>query len=94
MLVKEQAINMVEVNALGVVQVQVSTTISDDGVAMPPQYSRYCITPGEDYTTEPDLVKNICAVVHTEEAIATYLATVMTGRMEAAESVSANLVSK
>lgn len=81
MLVREQAINMVEVNALGVVQVQVSTTISDDGVALPTQFSRYCIVPGDDYSDEPEKVRAICAAVHTSEVVTAYQTITITSAM-------------
>ena len=84
MLVKEQVINSVEVNALAVVQVQVATTISDDGMAMPTQYSRYCIVPGADYSNEPEKVRAICEVVHTEEAVVAYQAAIIANTMEIA----------
>ena len=84
MLVKEQVINSVEVNALAVVQVQVATTISDDGVALPTQFTRYCIVPGDDYSDEPEKVRGICAVVHTGEAITAYHAANTASAMEIA----------
>lgn len=84
MLVKEQMINSVDVNNLAVVQVQVATTISDDGVVLPSQFSRYCIVPGDDYSDEPEKVRAICAAVHTAEAIIAYQAIITASEMEAA----------
>lgn len=94
MLVKEQVINLVEVNALAVVQVQVATIITDNGVPMTPQYSRYCIAPGDDYSTESDLVKSICAAVHTEDTIAAYLVATKVAVMEIVGSSGVDLDQK
>lgn len=76
MLLKEQSVDLVEITSMGVVQVRLATVITDDGVALPVQHSRYCIVPGEDYSNEPDRVRKICEIVHTPEAIASYIASV------------------
>jgi hypothetical protein len=73
-LEKEVKIDRVEVVENGIVQVRQATIITDDGNQISRTYHRWCITPGEDYSTQEQQVKDICKVTHTPEVIAAYQA--------------------
>jgi hypothetical protein len=46
----------------------------EDGTELSASYHRSVIVPGEDYSTQDNRVKTICAAVHTPEVIAAYQA--------------------
>lgn len=67
-------IDRIEVVLYNVVQVREATVITKDGEEIAKTFHRWCIAPGEDYSNQDEKVKDICAVVHTEEAISAYQA--------------------
>jgi hypothetical protein len=73
-LEKEIKIDKVEVVENGTVQVRQATIITDNGNQISRTFHRWCITPGEDYSTQEQKVQDICKVAHTPEVIATYQA--------------------
>ena len=73
-LEKEIKIDRVEVIENGTVQVRQATIITDNGNQISRTYHRWCIAPGEDYSTQEQQVQDICKVAHTEEIIAKYKA--------------------
>jgi hypothetical protein len=73
-LEKEIKIDRVEVIENGTVQVRQATIITDNGNQVSRNYHRWCITPGEDYSTQEKQVQDICKVSHTPEVIAAYKA--------------------
>jgi len=71
---KEIKIDRVEVVENGTVQVRQATIITDDGNQVSKTYHRWCIVPGEDYSTQEQQVQDICKVSHTPAVIAAYQA--------------------
>jgi hypothetical protein len=64
----------IEISENGVVHVRECTRILEDGKELSSSYHRSTIAPGEDYSTQDDRVKAVCAAVHTAETIADYQA--------------------
>ena len=56
------------------VQVRTCTKVLEDGVELSSGYHRHVVTAGDDYSNESAEVQAICAVVHTPEIVAAYLA--------------------
>jgi hypothetical protein len=81
---KQIKIDRVEVVENGTVQVRQATIITDNGNQVSRTYHRWCITPGEDYSTQEQQVQNICKVTHTAEVIAAYQAQQEVNRLGAA----------
>ena len=71
---KQTKIDRIEVVENGTVQVRQATIITDNGNQVSRTYHRWCITPGEDYSTQEQQVQDICKVTHTPEVIAAYQA--------------------
>ena len=71
---KQTKIDRIEVIENGIVQVRQATIITEDGNQLSRTYHRWCITPGEDYSTQEQQVQDICKVSHTPEVIAAYKA--------------------
>ncbi len=73
-LEKEIKIDRIEVVENGTVQVRQATIITENGNQISRTFHRWCITPGEDYSTQEQKVQDICKVTHTPEVIAAYQA--------------------
>ena len=73
-LQKEIKIDIIEVVENGIVQVRQATIITEDGNQLSRTFHRWCISPGEDYSTQEQQVQDICKVTHTLEVIAAYKA--------------------
>ena len=58
----------------GVVFVETVTTVTDDGAVVGSNTHRKPITPGEDYSAEAEVTRNICAAVQTDAVVAAYQA--------------------
>jgi hypothetical protein len=71
---KQTKIDKIEVIENGTVQVRQATIITDNGNQVSRTYHRWCIAPGEDYSTQEQQVQDICKVAHTAEVIAAYQA--------------------
>ncbi len=71
---KQTKIDKIEVIENGTVQVRQATIITDNGNQVSKTYHRWCIAPGEDYSTQEQQVQDICKVTHTVEVIAAYQA--------------------
>ena len=71
---KQVLIDRIEVVENGTVQVRQATIITEDGNQISRTFHRWCISPGEDYSTQEQQVQDICKVSHTPEVIATYKA--------------------
>jgi len=80
-LEKEIKVDRVEVIENGTVQVRQATIITEDGNQISRTYHRWCITPGEDYSTQEQQVQDICKVAHTPEVIAAYQAQLEANRL-------------
>jgi len=73
-LTKETLIDKIEVVENGTVQVRQVTRIMEDGNQLSQSFHRWTISPGQDYSDQPDNVKAICQVTHTPEVVAAYQA--------------------
>ena len=71
---KQTKIDKIEIVENGTVQVRQATIITDNGNQVSRTYHRWCIAPGEDYSTQEQQVQDICKVTHTAEVIAAYQA--------------------
>ena len=69
MLEKQVEIDQIEIVANGSVQVRQATKIFENGMELSKSYHRWVITPGQDYSDQPEKVKAICQVIHTPEVI-------------------------
>jgi hypothetical protein len=58
----------------GIVFVETNTTVTDDGAVVGSNRHRKPITPGEDYSAEAEVTRNICAAVQTDAVVAAYQA--------------------
>ncbi len=74
MLSKLSVIDKVEVLENGVIQVRTANRIMEDGVMLSQSYHRHVVTPVDDYSTQDDKVKAICAATFTPEVVAAYQA--------------------
>jgi hypothetical protein len=81
---KQTKIDQIEVVENGTVQVRQATIITEDGNQVSRTYHRWCIAPGEDYSTQEQKVQDICQVAHTPEVIAAYQAQLEANRLGAA----------
>lgn len=72
MIEKRIFVDKVEVTADGAVQVRTTTLIVENGVELTKTYHRHCVTPGQDFSEEDKMVRDICRVVHTPEKITAY----------------------
>jgi len=72
----------------GVVFVETNTTVTDDGVIVGSNTHRKPITPGEDYSAEAEVTRNICAAVQTNAVVAAYQAAQAAAEEPAAEESS------
>ena len=78
---KQVLIDRIEVVENGLVQVRQATIITEDGKQISRTFHRWCIAPGEDYSTQEQQVKDICRVTHTPEVIAAYQAQLEANRL-------------
>ena len=69
---KQVLIDKIEIVENGTVQVRQATIITDNGNQVSRTFHRWCISPGEDYSTQEQQVQDICKVAHTLEVIAAY----------------------
>lgn len=56
----------------GHVQVCKVTRFVEDGKVLSSSNHRYVLSPGDDYTKQPDIIKNVCAAIHTQDCIDKY----------------------
>ena len=54
------------------VQIRTCTKVLEDGVELSSGFHRHVVTAGDDYSNESAEVQAICAVVHTQEVISAY----------------------
>jgi hypothetical protein len=80
-LEKQIKIDRIEVVENGTVQVRQATIITEDGNQISRTFHRWCIVPGEDYSTQEQQVQDICKVSHTPEVIAAYQALLEANRL-------------
>jgi hypothetical protein len=80
---KQIKIDQIEVVENGTVQVRQATIITEDSNQISRTFHRWCIAPGEDYSTQEQQVQDICKVAHTPEVIAAYEAQLEAKRLGA-----------
>lgn len=73
-LTKEILIDRIEILENGTIQVRQATRIMENGEQISQTFHRWTITPGQDYSDQPNNVKAICQATHTPEVIAAYQA--------------------
>jgi uncharacterized protein YqfA (UPF0365 family) len=70
----------------GTVFVETITTVTDDGAVIGNKRHRKPINPGDDYSAEAEVTRNICAAVQTDAVVAEYQAAQAPAEEPAAES--------
>jgi len=75
-LEKVIAVDRIEVVGNGSVQVRTKTIIMEDGKQISGSFHRHVVSPGDDYSSETEQVKAVCATTHTTEVISAYKAAV------------------
>ena len=73
-ITKTASIDQITVTETGIVIYREATRIMEDGKELSKTYHRTSLTPGQDYSDQPDNVKAICAVAHTPAVIAAFQA--------------------
>jgi hypothetical protein len=63
-----------DVSDNGIVIVETTTTVTDNGAVVGSNNHRKPINPGDDYSAEADVTKAICAAVQTESVVSEYQA--------------------
>lgn len=76
MLTKQVIVDNITVVENGCVYVRTRTSFMEDGEELSRTFHRHVIAPGDDYADEADMVRDICAVVHTPEVISAYKDTI------------------
>ena len=72
----------------GTVFVETVTTVTDDGVVVGSNNHRKPINPGDDYSAEAEMTRNICAAVQTDAVVAAFAAANAPAEEPAAEESS------
>jgi len=73
MAIEKQIVDdVIEITENKTVQIRQATRIIEDGKLLSSAFHRRVICPGDDFSNESDLVKDICQLVHTEQTIAAY----------------------
>ena len=74
-LTEKQAVDKIEVvGDYKHVQVRVATIIEKDGEEISRTFHRHVLSPGDDYSGEPDDVQKICKAMHTKALVDAYRA--------------------
>jgi hypothetical protein len=74
MLEKQTIIDRIEVLQDHTVAVRYLVTITEDGQPFSEQVKGNYFKPGDDYSSEDAKVQAICAIAHTPEVVAAYIA--------------------
>jgi hypothetical protein len=75
-----KVIDQITVTENGIVLYREATRISKDGVQIAQTFHRTSLTPGQDYSDQPDNVKAICQATHTPAVVAAYEAQIEASR--------------
>ena len=73
-LTETKVIDNITVTENGIVLYREATRILKDNEQIAQTFHRTSLTPGQNYSDQPDNVKAICAVAHTPAVIAAYQA--------------------
>jgi hypothetical protein len=71
-LVKETVVAQITVSENGIVLVRENIIVKENGVEISKKYHRNSFLPGQDVSSEPINVQNICITAWTPEVIAAY----------------------
>ncbi len=74
MLEKTIAVDRIEDEENGFVQVSTKTAILEDGNQISASFHRHVVAPGDDYSAENTRVQAICKAAHTKDVVAAYKA--------------------
>ena len=74
MFAKQTVVDRIEVLADSTVAVRYSVTITENGKFFAEQVKGNYFKPGDDYSGEDAKVQSVCALIHTPEVIAEYIA--------------------
>jgi hypothetical protein len=74
MITTKSTVDLIEVMQNDVIRVRVKTSVLSDDLQIAESFEHRVIAPGSDYSAEETKVQAICAVVHTAEVVATYVA--------------------
>jgi hypothetical protein len=74
MFEKQTVVDRIEVLADHTVAVRYVVTVLEDGKPFADQVKGNYFKPGDDYSAEDDKVQSVCALIHTPEVIAEYIA--------------------
>ena len=74
MFEKTTVVDRIEVMQDHTVAVRYVVTVTEDGKPFAEQVKGNYFKPGDDYSSEDDKVKSVCALIHTPEVIAAYQA--------------------
>jgi len=74
MLEKKVVIDSINILEDGHIQVRQATKVLEDGKELSKSYHRWVVSPGDDYSTQDEKVKNIAQVVHTQKVVDAYKA--------------------
>jgi hypothetical protein len=77
MLEKKVVVDLIETLENGVIQVRTKTAVLEDGKEISNKFHRHVVVPGADYSAEDAKVKAIAAVIHTNEVVAAYQASLV-----------------
>jgi len=87
MALKEKTeIGSLEVLPMGQIQVRTDTVIEKDGVEISRTYHRHVLAPGDDISKQDQRVKDVAAVVHTDECKATWIEFIKNSEIKPAKS--------
>ena len=73
-LEKQIIIDKIEVKELGVVHAEMSLRVQNGDKSVKQILHSVIIVPGEDYSSQDDSIKAVCAATHTPEIVAAYKA--------------------
>jgi len=68
-LSKETVVDRMEVLSSGHVQVRLAHQVFDGGQLIAQTFERYVVSPGDDYSSKPNKVQDVCKKVHTPARI-------------------------
>jgi archaellum component FlaF (FlaF/FlaG flagellin family) len=74
-----------DIESNGTVFVETVTTVTDDGAVVGSNNHRKPILPGDDYSAEAEVTRNICAAVQTDAVVAAYQAAQAAAAAESSE---------
>jgi len=81
-LTKETVQDKIEVTSEGVVQIRTATRVIEDGEVIAVKYHRSVIPPGQDYSNETGMAREVAERVHTADRIAAYRAKMEANELE------------